>query len=321
MSKEYDCFLGTLELPDQLLVWLIVNSDALHHKKRLLVGSILLVTSIPASFHELIVAFRISNDSSGVAATMLLNIASHIRIPNDSSGIAATMFLNIASHFSVAQSYLIVALNSERDSQLIIALHLCKLLDDPFTLVGTPASSHDLIVASRFPFDSFSVASFQLIVALHSSVASSVVALHDYLDTSSVSSIKLIVVSNLVDKVSLFPYSNCTALCEGVMASKLIIDWIWSVSEGVDCYFKVLLQSDFSALYEGDSDAFLDLDANRLLIVILVERLAPQSIVHTFEGDSLVLPSFMLIDALHCGFDFGCADSCSCYKVPQLSFQ
>ena len=109
------------------------------------------------------------------------------------------------------------------------------MLDDSFPLVDTTTFFHELIVASRFLFDSFSA---QLIDALHHSVASSIVASHLYLDTSSVALFRLIVVSHLVDKVPLFPYSNCTALYEGFMArfflSKLIIDSIWSVSEGVD---------------------------------------------------------------------------------------
>ena len=88
-----------LELSDQLLVCLIVDSDALHHKKRLLVCSIPSVTSIRASFHELIVAFR---------------------FPIDSFGIASPVLLNIASHFSVARSYLIDTSYSEGDSQLIV---------------------------------------------------------------------------------------------------------------------------------------------------------------------------------------------------------
>ena len=128
------------------------------------------------------------------------------------------------------------------------------MLDDSFPLVGTPTLFHELIVASRFLFDSFSVASSQMIDALHHSVASSIVASHLYLDTSSIASFKLIVVSHLVDKVPLSPYSNCAALYEGFMArfflSKLIIDSIWSVSEGVDWYVNVLLHSDNSAFCE-----------------------------------------------------------------------
>ena len=98
------------------------------------------------------------------------------------------------------------------------------MLDDPFPSVDTPKSFHDLIVASRFPFDFFSVASFQMIVASHSSVASSVVASRDYLDTSGVASIQLIVVSHSVEKVSYSHFRYCTALCKGDSMSQLIVE-------------------------------------------------------------------------------------------------
>ena len=93
------------------------------------------------------------------------------------------------------------------------------------------------------------VASSQLIVALHPSVASSVVALHVYLDTSSIASFKLTVVLHLVNKVPLFPYSNCTTL------------------------------------YDGDSNVFLDLGANCRVTVVLIKLLAPQYIVSACEVD------------------------------------
>ena len=50
----------------------------------------------------------------------------------------------------------------------------CKLLDDSFPSVGTPTSFHELIVAFRFPIDSFGIASPVLLnIASHFSVARS----------------------------------------------------------------------------------------------------------------------------------------------------
>jgi len=57
------------------------------------------------------------------------------------------------------------------------------------------------------------------------------------------------------------------------------------------------------------------LDADKVSLLSLRYRTA------LCEGDSLVVSSFMLMDASHFGFVFGCADSCSCYKVHQLSLR
>ena len=93
-------------------------------------------------------------------------------------------------------------------------------------IVASHSNKEDyhLIVASRFPFDSISVASFQMIVTSHSSVVSSVAASHDNLDTSGVASIKFIVVLHSVDKVSYSHFGDCTALCKGDSMSQLIVN-------------------------------------------------------------------------------------------------
>ena len=103
--------------------------------------------------------------------------------------------------------------------------------------------------------DTSSVASSQLIVASQTSFASSVVASHLNLDISLVASFELIVVSHLVDKVSLFLYSNCTALYEGVISrSKLVV-----ASINIDDKVLYTHLRDRTALCEGDS---LVLDAS-----------------------------------------------------------
>ena len=102
-------------------------------------------------------------------------------------------------------------------------------------------------------FDSLGVASSQLSVSSQTSVASLVVASHLYLNISGIASFKLIVVSHSVDKVPFFPFSNCTALCEGDIArfsqfssSKLFVDSITFGDKVSYTHFK-----DCTALCEG----------------------------------------------------------------------
>ena len=74
----------------------------------------------------------------------------------------------------------------------------------------------------------------------------------------------------------------------------------------------------------GALHALLDLNGARSRLIIALDAdevllLFLQYCTALCEGDSLVLSSFMLIDASHCGFDFDFADCC--YTVPQLSFR
>jgi len=184
---------------------------------------LIVASSSVASFEQLIVAFRICEDSKSVAAC---------RIREDSVSIAA---------FRIREVSFCVACASQ------LTVDCFQLIVEWFPVVAVPpiaTREEDAVVVppveSTAPYSS--VASSQLIVASQTSVASLVVASHLYFDNSSVGSFKLIVASHLVDdKVPLFPSSNCTALCEGDIArlfcgslSKLIAVSVNLVSKGDD---------------------------------------------------------------------------------------